>query len=97
MPRCTLFAATQLFVTIALAAAGRADDPTAFFEARIRPVLMEHCFTCHGGDKIASGLRVDALDHLLAGGDYGRAVVPGDPASSLLLAASRSSDCRGSA
>ena len=64
-----------------------ADDQAAFFEARIRPVLMGTCFTCHGGDKTASGLRVDALHHLTDGGERGVAVVPGNPQESLLLTA----------
>src|SRR5439155_1404349 len=37
-----------------LAAAG---EPSAeFFEARVRPVLAEHCFRCHGPTKQTSGL-----------------------------------------
>ena len=33
-----------------------ADDATAFFESRIRPVLVEHCYKCHSGRyKVAQG------------------------------------------
>ena len=66
-----------------------ADDRAAFFETRIRPVLMGTCFTCHGGDKTASGLRVDALRHLTHEGEYGVAIVPGKPEESMLLNAIR--------
>lgn len=62
-----------------------------FFESRIRPVLIEHCYECHGPDAvIAQGnLRLDARDFWLQGGDSGPAVAPGDPQASLLLQAIR--------
>jgi len=70
-----------------------AADPQAeavrFFEARVRPVLLARCAGCHGPEKHKAGLRVDSLAALLAGGDSGPAVVPGDPASSNLVAAIR--------
>ena len=48
---------------------------------------MDHCYTCHSADtKPAGGLRVDDRDGLLSGGNSGAAVVPGDPAASLLIA-----------
>jgi cytochrome c553 len=57
-----------------------------FFEKKVRPVLAGHCSLCHSADtKPAGGLRVDDRKGLLDGGDTGPAVVPGDPAKSLLL------------
>lgn len=58
-----------------------------FFESRIRPVLIEHCYECHGPEaKIAQGnIRLTTRDALLAGGDSGPAIVPGKPSESLLL------------
>ena len=66
----------------------------AFFEAKIRPVLIEHCYKCHSPDaeKLKGGLRVDFRDGLLKGGKTGAAIVAGDPAKSLLLQALQSSD-----
>ncbi len=62
----------------------------AFFESRVRPVLIEHCQTCHGSEgKPKAGLRLDAREHLLTGGESGPAIVPGDPDSSLLIRAVR--------
>jgi hypothetical protein len=57
-----------------------------FFEARIRPVLVERCYPCHSAraDRTEGGLRVDARQALRAGGDSGPAVVPGDPDASWL-------------
>lgn len=64
---------------------------TDWFEKRIRPVLVKHCYECHssGSDLIQGGLRVDARRPLRRGGDSGPAVVPGQPGKSLLLAALR--------
>ena len=64
----------------------------AFFEAKIRPVLVKHCYQCHsaeGGKKIKGGLRVDSREALLIGGDSGAAIVPRKPDESLLLEALR--------
>lgn len=68
-------------------------DPDAvqreFFEKRIRPALLEHCYECHSASSTAieGGLRVDYRDGLLKGGDSGAAVVPHEPAQSQLLSA----------
>jgi hypothetical protein len=62
------------------------DAAIAFFEKKIRPILADHCYSCHSADtKPAGGLRVDDRNGLLLGGDAGPAVVPGDPENSLLL------------
>ncbi|MFM7059190.1 MAG: PSD1 and planctomycete cytochrome C domain-containing protein [Planctomycetota bacterium] len=67
------------------------DAQRDFFETRIRPVLVEHCYECHSSDSrpLQGGLRLDSRAGLLQGGDSGPAVVPGKPASSLLLKALR--------
>ncbi|MEM9825885.1 MAG: DUF1549 domain-containing protein, partial [Planctomycetota bacterium] len=59
----------------------------AFFEAKIRPLLIEHCYDCHSADSGEScgGLFLDHRDALLRGGLTGRAVVPGKPSESLLM------------
>ena len=59
-----------------------------FFEARIRPILAANCFDCHAEDA-KGGLRVDSREGLLAGGDSGPAIIPGNPDESLLLKAVR--------
>jgi hypothetical protein len=60
---------------------------TDFFELRIRPILAEHCFRCHGPRKQESGLRVDSRQGLLKGNDSGPVVVPGQPEESPLIVA----------
>lgn len=64
-----------------------APDDEHFFETRIRPVLIEKCFKCHGSEKASSGFRVDSREALLKGGEIGPAVVPGKLDESWLLAA----------
>jgi hypothetical protein len=56
-----------------------------FFENEVRPVLVNRCYECHAEKKQKGGLRVDHLAHMTAGGDSGAALVPGDPAKSLLI------------
>jgi cytochrome c553 len=59
-----------------------------FFEASVRPVLVESCFMCHTKAE-AGGLRVDSRDALLKGGNSGPAIVPGKPDESYLVLAVR--------
>ncbi|HAA71620.1 MAG TPA: hypothetical protein DCE55_20960, partial [Planctomycetaceae bacterium] len=56
-----------------------------FFEARIRPVLVKHCYQCHSGraKEVKGGLRLDFRGGLLKGGDSGAAVSVGKPQESL--------------
>jgi hypothetical protein len=63
----------------------------AFFEARIRPVLIKHCYECHSAESknIKGGLLLDSREGLLRGGESGPAVVVGKPDESLLLQALR--------
>lgn len=59
-----------------------------FFEKKIRPVLVENCYSCHSAkEKIKGGLRLDTKDATLVGGDSGPAIEPGDPEASLLMEA----------
>src|SRR3954469_25016956 len=62
-----------------------------FFEAKIRPVLIKNCYSCHTTSQM-SGLRVDSLDAITKGGKRGPAIVPGNSAGSLLLQAIRQTD-----
>ena len=55
------------------------------FEKKVRPLLIEHCVKCHTGDKPKGGLRLDSRATLLKGGTAGPAIVPGDPAKSILV------------
>ena len=69
----------------------------AFFESRIRPVLIEQCYKCHSAEAKANGklkaeLYLDSREATLKGGENGPALVPGKPAESLLIKAIRYGD-----
>ena len=69
-------------------------EEAKFFEEKIRPVFASACYSCHSASaaKLKSGLRVDSLAAILAGGDTGPAIVPGDADGSLLIQAIRHDD-----
>jgi len=62
-------------------------DQIAFFEKKIRPVLVKECYSCHSAtaEKIKGGLTLDSRGGLLKGGNTGPAIVAGEPAKSLLI------------
>ena len=60
-------------------------EDLTFFEAKVRPLLVEHCFECHGDGKQKGHLRLDSRESILSGGESGAAVVPLKPEESLLL------------
>lgn len=66
----------------------------AHFEKHIRPILVSQCYACHSVEKgkIKGGLALDNQAGLLAGGDSGPAIVPGDSSKSLLVSAIQHSD-----
>ena len=74
------------FPSVAFAAP---PDINAFFEKKVRPVLVEKCISCHGPKKQAGELRLDSRAAILAGGDRGPALVPGKPDESLIVRAVR--------
>lgn len=78
-------------VILAATAARLPANDDEFFEKRVRPVLVEHCYKCHSdnGKEPKGGLRVDGRGHLLKGGDGGAALVPGKPEASKLIEAVR--------
>src|SRR5262245_35334415 len=71
------------------AAADPTPDPAQleFFEKKVRPLLAEHCWQCHGPDKQKGKLRLDSRAELLSGGESGPAIVVGEPEKSRLVKA----------
>lgn len=69
----------------------QADDAAKaeFFESKIRPVLVQHCYECHSADSksIKGGLQLDTAESLLRGGDSGPGLVAGRSPESLLVEA----------
>ena len=65
------------------------DADIEFFESKVRPLLVNNCYECHGNDPedLEGGLSVTSRKAILAGGDSGPAIVPGDPDESLVIQA----------
>jgi cytochrome c553 len=87
-----LLSIATLVVLASSAAAAPPDDAgNAFFEKRIRPILVQHCYACHSAQaKIPqAGLMLDSREGVRKGGDRGPAIVPGKPEESLLVKAVR--------
>ncbi len=81
-----------MFLLTALAAgADMTPDQRAFFESKIRPVLVKQCYECHSqtSKKLGGKLLLDAPSEMIAGGESGPAVIPGKPDESLIVQAVR--------
>jgi hypothetical protein len=72
--------------------------PTAeqveFFEKRVRPLLVKHCYECHSQDakKLQGKLLLDSRAGVHKGGRSGAALIPGKPQVSLIISAVRHED-----
>ncbi len=77
-----------------LAQESESPEKLAFFETKIRPVLVEHCYACHSEEanaagKLQGGLLLDRRQGWQGGGESGPAVAVGKPTDSLLIQALR--------
>ena len=79
----------RMLIQILAATSAIAAEDFAFFESRIRPVLIEKCYSCHSAEaeKVKGGLLLDTREGIRRGGDTAPAVVPGDVKGSLLVRA----------
>ncbi len=88
-----LFNLTLALAVMPVAVAQADDAGLEFFEKKIRPVLVKHCYECHSHEKkISGGLALDSKSGWEQGGDSGPALVPGRPEESRLLKAVEWSD-----
>ncbi|HEU5117918.1 MAG TPA: DUF1549 domain-containing protein, partial [Isosphaeraceae bacterium] len=89
--RILIMTSLCLFLAIGAEAPAFADgdkpsaEAEAFFETRVRPVLAERCWSCHGDQKQSSELRLDSRARMMEGGLQGPAIEPGQPDKSLLI------------
>jgi hypothetical protein len=86
IPKCLLI----LLLPARLHSAEPAAKDLEFFEKKIRPVLVEHCYECHSTaaqtrKALKGGLFLDSKQGVLTGGDSGPAIVPGKAKDSLLI------------
>lgn len=68
------------------------EEDVKFFEQKIRPVLVQHCYSCHSvaahtAKKLQARLFLDSSDGVADGGESGAVIVKGKSAESLLLKA----------
>jgi hypothetical protein len=62
-------------------------DQAVFFEAKVRPVLAENCYPCHGATSQNGELRLDTAAGILKGGSSGEKIITSDPTQSILVKA----------
>jgi len=95
-----IFATWSCYLVVSIGATAlAAAEPVAavsaeqakFFETKVRPILKDRCFSCHShaADKNSGSLMLDSRGAMLAGGDSGPALVPGNLKESLLITAVR--------
>lgn len=87
--RRVLFVVVLFGPALASALPGEKMSGTEFFERKVRPLLVKHCYECHSeqeGEQ-KGGLLLDRESGWLEGGDTGKAVVPGQIGASLLIEA----------
>ena len=66
-------------------------DQLEFFEKKVRPVLVQHCYECHSGEskEVKSNYRLDSRLAMVTGGEIGAGLKPGDPDNSPVIHAVR--------
>jgi hypothetical protein len=97
--RCIARFVVVAFASIAVAVHGQTPEKSGsitpeqrdFFETKIRPVLIEHCYECHSEEKGKNKgeLTLDTREGIRAGGDRGPGVVPSKPDESFVINAIR--------
>lgn len=68
-----------------------ASEKLEFFEKQVRPLLANHCYSCHStkAEKLQAGLKLDSRSAMIQGGESGPAIAPGDVENSLLISSVR--------
>ena len=72
--------------TVPIVADDAAAPPAAkvTYDEHVRPILRQHCFTCHNQDTKKSDLALDSFTAAMRGGAGGEVVLAGDPDNSRL-------------
>ncbi|MBC8117387.1 MAG: DUF1549 domain-containing protein, partial [Candidatus Saccharimonas sp.] len=92
MRHCWIIAAFLTTVASSVFAQVPTEEGLKFFEMKIRPVLVQHCYSCHSvqardAKKLQGGLFLDSAAGTLAGGENGPALVKGKSAESRMIKA----------
>jgi len=72
------------------------SEQVAFFESKIRPLLVDRCYDCHSADadELGGSLLLDSRKGIVVGGDTEPPVIPSDPDQSLIIRAVSYSDVK---
>ena len=89
LPKYLLGMITLLTLALPLWSQTITPEDRTFFEQKVRPLLVEHCYSCHSLDakKTKGGLRLDSAESIAKGGETGAVIIPGKPEQSLLIKA----------
>lgn len=85
---CRLFVVLgSAFCSVAAVPSPQNTDQIEFFESEIRPLLVNHCYSCHSAQAatIFKGLLLDSREGMVRGGESGPAIIPGKPHESGLI------------
>lgn len=91
MPRLSLLVVLALAVGLIAACAPRTPRVAAARPSRLVPytdvhaVIRDRCEHCHNEDKAKGGLLMTSYEAILAGGEHGSAIIPGESASSRMM------------
>jgi hypothetical protein len=66
-----------------------ASPEARYFDRQVAPLLTRRCLGCHNNDLKNGDISFEDRASLLKGGSRGPAVIPGDPAKSVLIDALR--------
>src|SRR5262245_50054611 len=66
----------EWLLAIVIGACASSPAAAVDYVAEIKPILSKHCYTCHGSLRQKSGLRLDHVTFIRAGGDRGAAIAP---------------------
>ena len=67
------------------APASMTPQQVMFFESKVRPVLVNNCFACHGNGQQRADISLESLSAMLKGNAHGPVLVAGDPDKSTLV------------
>jgi hypothetical protein len=90
-----LLAVLPLLLVTSPTYAEQTSEPTPeqieFFESKVRPIFVAHCYECHStsAEDVEAGLLLDSRWGWKTGGDSGAAIIPGNLDDSLVIDAVR--------
>ncbi len=86
-PHCVIAGLIAFLLSVVHGDTPISASDRAFFETKIRPVLVESCYECHSASskKLGGKLLLDSREGILKGGESGPAIKISDPANSLFM------------